>query len=141
MPRLALPGLPSFQGLPERGADRNGLATGALKPQWGANASRHPLPAHHAPERQTTGQDPGPRDARPAHSTISFPRNMPIWQANSYSPGSFGRNSTGTVSPSGSRADLLKAGRSTISLQDADSWRMKLSRTGLPASTTITSGV
>jgi hypothetical protein len=76
-----------------------------------------------------------------SYSTISFPRNIPIWHANSYSPASLGINSTGTVSPSGSLALLLKAGSSTISLHDADSWRTKFKRTGFPRSTTITSGV
>src|SRR6266536_2224387 len=40
---------------------------------------------------------PAPSLANPAcYSTISLPRNMPIWQPNSYSPAFSGTNSTGT---------------------------------------------
>jgi hypothetical protein len=74
-------------------------------------------------------------------STTTFPRNIPIWHANSYSPGSVGRNSTGTVAPSGRATLFLNAGSSTISLHAADSWRTKFRRTGLPRVTTITSGL
>ena len=42
------------------------------------------------------------------YSTMSLPRNMPIGHAKVNSPGSFGRSSTGTVSPVGSSA-LLSA--------------------------------
>ena len=72
---------------------------------------------------------------------MSFPRNMPIWHWNSYSPDSLGRNSTGTVSPSGRFALLLKAGSRTISEHEADSCRTKFKRTGFPRPTTMTSGV
>jgi len=77
----------------------------------------------------------------PPYSTISRPLNMPIWQANSYSPGFSGMSSIKTVSPIGSMALLLKSPKMTISEQAAVSSRRKFKRTGRPRSTTMTSGV
>ena len=55
---------------------------------------------------ETHDQDTTP--GRRRHSTISLPRIIPIWHANSNSPGS-ARNSTATVFPSGSEAGEQRA--------------------------------
>ncbi len=76
-----------------------------------------------------------------AASTISRPRSMPIWQLNGYSPASVGASSTAVGVPSGSCALLPKPSKTTISEQGDASSRWKISRSGLPATATIVSGV
>ena len=49
---------------------------------------------------------------------------MPIWQEKPNSPACYGTNSTATVSPTGSRALLLKSGKPIISEHEAVSSRL-----------------
>ena len=95
-----------------------------------------------APLRSPFGRDGyGRVSCVPPYSTIRRPRNMPIGQAKAYSPGVFGISSTATSCPVGKSALFRNPRRRPCPSIEAVSSRRKLIRTGLPARTTMVSGV
>ena len=81
----------------------------------------------------------GVRAAR-GHSAMSLPRYMFIPQVNSYTPGSRGTTSIATVWFYGRCARRPNSGSTTSSPHGVDSRRVKFSRKGRPAFTTMDAG-